>query len=315
MVDDTLPDDIHSDTMDAEEGLRVRAVHSSRRGLHRRSLPRGGLGRPEHRAGIVGDDVRPLALVTGASSGIGKEIARCLANGGYDVALVARREELLRELADELVTEHGCRADVIVADLSDASQVDTVKQMVEEANVLVNNAGFGKWGMLTDQDEGSVEEMVDVNIRALTTLTRHYAGKMMVRGGGRILNVASIAAFQPGPGMAAYCATKSYVLSFSRSLHSELKGSGVTVTCLCPGYVETGFGEVAGMNLRGEIKTWSAIPASRVASIGVRAMERGRREVIPGLLNKPVPFFGRVLPVSFQLAIVRVVLMLGRPSR
>ena len=259
--------------------------------------------------------MRPLALVTGASSGIGKEIARCLASGGYDVALVARREELLRELAEELVTEHGCRAHVIVADLSDASQVDTVKQMVGEADVLVNNAGFGKWGVLTDQDEGSVEEMVDVNVRALTTLTRHYAEKMLVRGGGRILNVASIAAFQPGPGMAAYCATKSYVLSFSRSLHSELKGSGVTVTCLCPGYVETGFGEVAGMNLRGEIKTWSAIPASRVASIGVRAMERGRREVIPGLLNKPVPLFGRVLPVSFQLAIVRIVLMVGRPSR
>ena len=259
--------------------------------------------------------MRPLALVTGASSGIGREIAKHLAKGGYDVALVARREGLLRELADELGAEHGCKTEVIVADLSDMSQVENVKQMVEGVDVLVNNAGFGKWGVLTDQEERSVEEMVDVNIRALTTLTRHYAAKMLGRGKGRILNVASIAAFQPGPGMAAYCATKSYVLSFSRSLHSELKGSGVTVTCLCPGYVDTGFGEVAGMNLRREIKSWSAIPASRVASIGVKAMERGRREVIPGLLNKPVPLFGRVLPIRLQLAIVRVVLMVGRPSR
>ena len=205
-----------------------------------------GMGGPEHRAGILGGEMRPLALVTGASSGIGREIARHLANGGYDVALVARREGLLRELAGELEAEHGCRAEVVVADLSDMSQVENVKQVVEEVDVLVNNAGFGKWGVLTDQEEASVEEMVDVNIRALTTLTRHYAGKMLGRGKGRILNVASIAAFQPGPGMAAYCATKSYVLSFSRSLHSELKGTGVTVTCLCPGYVETGFGEVAG---------------------------------------------------------------------
>ena len=187
--------------------------------------------------------------------------------------------------------------------------------MVETVDVLVNNAGYGKWGLLTEQDEDAIDGMVDVNVRALTGLSRYYGERMVSNGGGRILNVASIAGFQPGPGMAVYCATKSYVLSFSRSLHSELKGSGVTVTCLCPGYVETGFGEVAGMNLRGEITSWSAIPASRVASIGVKAMERGRREVIPGLLNKPVPLFGRMLPVSLQLAIVRVVLMIGRPRR
>ena len=129
--------------------------------------------------------MRPLALVTGASSGIGREIARHLANGGYDVALVARREGLLRELAGELEAEHGCKAEVVVADLSDMSQVENVKQVVEEVDVLVNNAGFGKWGVLTDQEEASVEEMVDVNIRALTTLTRHYAGKMLGRGKGR----------------------------------------------------------------------------------------------------------------------------------
>ena len=205
---------------------------------------------------------------------------------------------------------------MIVADLSDMSQVENVKQMVEGVDVLVNNAGFGKWGVLTDQEEASVEEMVDVNIRALTTLTRHYAGENAGQGQRENPECGVYRRFPAGPWNGGrYCATKSYVLSFSRSLHSELKGSGVTVTCLCPGYVETGFGEVAGMNLRGEIKSWSAIPASRVASIGVKAMERGRREVIPGLLNKPVPLFGRVLPIRLQLAIVRVVLMVGRPSR
>ena len=229
--------------------------------------------------------------------------------------LVARREGLLRELAEGLVAEHGCQADVVVADLADPRQVSMVKEMVETVDVLVNNAGYGKWGLLTEQDEDAIDGMVDVNVRALTGLSRYYGDRMVSNGGGRILNVASIAGFQPGPGMAVYCATKSYVLSFSRSLHSELKGSGVTVTCLCPGYVKTGFGEVAGMNLRGEIKSWSAIPASKVASIGVKAMERGRREVIPGLLNKPVPLFGSMLPVSLQLAIVRVVLMVGRPRR
>ena len=255
------------------------------------------------------------AMVTGASSGIGREIAKCLASKGYDLILVARREGLLRELAESLVAEHGCQADVVVADLADPRQVSMVKEMVETVDVLVNNAGYGKWGLLTEQDEDAIDGMVDVNVRALTGLSRYYGERMVSNGGGRILNVASIAGFQPGPGMAVYCATKSYVLSFSRSLHSELKGSGVTVTCLCPGYVKTGFGEVAGMKLRGEIKSWSAIPASKVASIGVKAMEGGRREVIPGLLNKPVPLFGRMLPVSLQLAIVRVVLMIGRPRR
>ena len=255
------------------------------------------------------------AMVTGASSGIGREIAKSLASKGYDLILVARREGLLRELAESLGAEQGCQADVVVADLADPRQVSMVKEMVETVDVLVNNAGYGKWGLLTEQDEDAIDGMVDVNVRALTGLSRYSGERLVSNGGGRILNVASIAGFQPGPGMAVYCATKSYVLSFSRSLHSELKGSGVTVTCLCPGYVETGFGEVAGMNLRGEIKSWSAIPASKVASIGVKAMEGGRREVIPGLLNKPVPLFGRMLPVSLQLAIVRVVLMIGRPRR
>jgi len=255
--------------------------------------------------------VSTLAMVTGASSGIGMEISRLLAARGHDVILVARREDILRDLAKELSTNHGCNAEVIVADLSEQPQVDMVIEMVPDLDILVNNAGYGLWGLLQDQDESLIGNMVDVNVRALTSLTRHYSGAMRSKGGGRILNVASIAAFQPGPGMAVYCATKAYVLSFSRALHSELKGSGVTVTALCPGFVETGFQEVAGMNLRW-VESWSSVPADRVARIAVRSMERGRREVIPGLLNKPVPLLGRLVPVWLQLSIVKFTLMVGR---
>ena len=251
------------------------------------------------------------AMVTGASSGIGREMAKCLASKGHDLILVARREELLRELAESLVVEHGCKADVLVADLADPRQVSMVKEMVEELDILVNNAGYGKWGLLTEQDEDAIDGMVDVNIRALTGLSRYYGDMMVTKGSGRILNVASIAAFQPGPGMAVYCATKSYVLSFSRALYSEMRGTGVSVTSLCPGYVDTGFQEVAGMSLRG-VESWSVIPAERVAKIGVKAMERGRREVIPGFLNKPIPLVGRMVPVRMQLAVVKALLMVGR---
>ena len=253
-----------------------------------------------------------VAMVTGASSGIGREIAIILASKGYDVILVARRESLLRDLADELLANHGCKAEVIVADLSEHSQVEMLKEMVPDLDVLVNNAGFGLWGMLSDQDEELLGSMVDVNVRALTGLARHYSGLMRARGSGKILNVASIAGYQPGPGMAVYCATKAYVLSFSRALHSELKGTGVTVTALCPGYVDTGFQEVAGMSLRG-VESWSLVPVAKVAQIGVRAMERGRREVIPGFLNKPIPFLNRMVPVRINLAIVKAMLMIGRP--
>ena len=145
-----------------------------------------------------------------------------------------------------------------------------------------------------------------------STRVRSSAASDVYKRQGKILNVASIAGYQPGPGMAVYCATKAYVLSFSRALHSELKGTGVTVTALCPGYVDTGFQEVAGMSLRG-VESWSLVPASKVAQVGVRAMEKGRREVIPGFLNKPIPLLNRMVPVRINLAIVKAMLMIGRP--
>ena len=151
--------------------------------------------------------------------------------------------------------------------------------------------------------------IVDVNVRALTRLGHHYAAKMKARGEGRILNVASIAAFQPGPGLAVYCASKAYVLSLSRAMSAELRGSGVTVTALCPGYVETGFQSTSGMRLTG-VEIWSSLPASSVAKKAVRAMMKGRREVIPGVVNWFIPVFARILPIRLQLMIVKASLML-----
>ena len=248
-----------------------------------------------------------VALVTGASSGIGLEIAKILATKVDRLIITGRRENLLNSLAEELrdSTEVG----VITADLSIPAEVDRLIQLNENVDILVNNAGYGLYGKMTEQDSDELLGIVDVNIRALTALGHHYSTKMKSQGSGKILNVASIAAFQPGPGMAVYCASKSYVLSLSRAMSSELKGTGVSVTALCPGYVQTGFQEVSGMKLTG-VELWSAMRVDRVAKIAVRAMLNGRREVIPGFVNWGVPLLGRVLPIRLQLMIVKTMLML-----
>ena len=148
-----------------------------------------------------------------------------------------------------------------------------------------------------------------MNIRALTKLGHHHSTNMRMKGKGKILNVASIAAFQPGPGLAVYCASKAYVLSLSRAMSAELKGSGVTVTALCPGYVETGFQSTSGMKLTG-VEIWSSLPARSVAKKAVQAMMKGRREVIPGIINWLIPMFARILPIRIQLIIVKASLMM-----
>ncbi|HLN57107.1 MAG TPA: SDR family oxidoreductase, partial [Thermoanaerobaculia bacterium] len=191
------------------------------------------------------------ALVTGASSGIGKELARLIAADGYDLVLVARRQERLEELARELSVAHGVSARVIAADLADP---DSPKRIVEEleaeriaVDVLVNNAGFGIYGRLWNSDITRQLEIIQVNVVALTDLTGRLLPGMVSRKRGRIVNVASTAAFQPGPYQAVYYATKAYVLSFSEAIAEELKGTGVTVTALCPGPTTTEFQEAAGL--------------------------------------------------------------------
>jgi short-subunit dehydrogenase len=191
------------------------------------------------------------ALVTGASSGIGAAIARELAGRGHAVTLVARREDRLRELADELGAEHGVQADLIAADLLDGAERERLAGRIEElgrsVEVLVNNAGFGGGGTLVDAERERLVEMAELNCVALLDLQARYAPAMAQRGRGAIINVASMAAFQPMPGSATYAATKAFVLSLSEATHSELAERGVTVTALCPGPVRTEFTQVAGI--------------------------------------------------------------------
>ena len=244
------------------------------------------------------------ALVTGASSGIGKEIARVLSSQGCDLVITARRRLELENLSKELTDSHSIDVKVVVADLSDQVGVENLIRETGEIDILVNNAGYGFLGEHMNLNQEGQLNMINLNIRALTHLTRHYGSEMKKQGSGRILNVASIAGYQPGPNMAVYCATKAYVLSYSRALHAELKKTGVSVTALCPGFVETGFQEVAGMEL-GALELSGAVPAEKVAKIAVKAMRKGRREVIPGLLNKPIPYANRLVPISLNLAIVK----------
>lgn len=252
------------------------------------------------------------ALVTGASSGIGVEIARGLAARGHGVWLTARREERLRELGEELEAEHGIRADVFACDLGDATAREELVAAIGGAGlnveVLVNNAGFGGHGRFIRQERGRDVGMVRVNVEALTDLTVRWLPAMVERGRGAVLNVASIAAFQPLPGTATYGATKAFVLSQSEALHAELKGTGVTVTAVCPGPVKTEFAQVAGVDeLAGRAPEVVWTSAEEVATAAIEALEAGRRTVVPGVINRAGALAGRLTPRGALLPVVRAV--------
>src|SRR3954465_2902869 len=215
---------------------------------HLSSAPRSGGNRPGPSV-IVMAPPRPVALVTGASAGIGRELAKILAREGHDLLLVARREPDLTPLAAELKEQYDADSRVITADLAKPRAAQTlVKELgpTTTVDVLVNNAGFGGHGAFWERERDADLRQIAVNVTALTDLTRLLLPGMVERHRGRILNVASTAAFQPGPLMAVYYATKAYVLSFSQALAEELSGTGVTVTTLCPGVTETEFQQVAG---------------------------------------------------------------------
>jgi short-subunit dehydrogenase len=252
-------------------------------------------------------DSRPLALVTGASAGIGRELADILAREGHDLVLVARREPELTELARELKEKHGADSRVLTADLS---APDAATQLMESlggapVDVLVNNAGFGGHGAFADRDRDEELRMIAVNVTALTDLTRLLVPGMVERRRGRVLNVASTAAFQPGPFMAVYYATKAYVLSFSEALSEELSGTGVTVTCLCPGVTRTEFQQVAGVEDVPLTKGPLSMSARAVAEAAYNGMAKGRRLVIPGVHNKVGVQALRVSPRAMVLKLVR----------
>ena len=233
---------------------------------------------------------KPTALVTGASSGIGLELARLFAKGGHDLILVARNEAKLNELSLYLGKMYRCNVEVIPADLSQPevpdALVDELAKRGLTVDVLVNNAGFGENKLFAQQDMRRVMEMIQLNMTTLTQLTRLVLPQMLAAKKGRILNVASTAAFLPGPLMAVYYASKAYVLSFSQAIANELKGTGVTVTALCPGPTRTGFATAAGVTNTNLFNAPGVMEAAPVAEAGYHGCMRGKAVVIPGLLNK-----------------------------
>lgn len=247
---------------------------------------------------------KPIAILTGASSGIGEALAHEIAADGYRLVLVARRVDRLEALAAKLPAP----CDVLGADLTDPGDIDRLVAFVADIGapaLLVNNAGVGQSGPFADGDLARSLTVIDLNIRALVALTRHVLPGMLARGKGGILNVASTAAFQPGPNASIYYASKAFVLSFSEALSEECRGRGVTVTALCPGPTETEFFEAAGMNNVVLRKLSKAMPADVVARTGWRAFKRGKRVIIPGVRNKAAAFVSRLTPHRLLLPVVK----------
>ncbi|MFO0826389.1 MAG: SDR family oxidoreductase [Gemmataceae bacterium] len=249
--------------------------------------------------------MRPLALITGASAGIGREIARILAVD-HDLILTARREPELRALAAELAP---ATCHIFPADLADPAAprklFDTITAAGLNIDVLVNNAGFGDLGPFAEADLGKLLKMIQVNIVALTELTSLFLPGLRAKGRGQILNVGSVAGFQPGPYMAVYYATKAFVNSFSEAISNELEGSGVTVTVLCPGPTVSEFAQVAGVQKLRQFTVGNAAETRPVAEAGVRAMRRGKRLIITGFRNKLLIFAERFVPRGLVIRAVR----------
>jgi uncharacterized protein len=236
--------------------------------------------------------VAQTALVTGASSGIGEQFARQLAERGYELILVARRKDRLQKLAGQLPT----KAEVIACDLgSDAAKLPG--KVSGDVDLLVNNAGFGLIGKFAELDAKREREMIDLNAGTLTDLCRAVAPAMIKRKSGAILNVASTAAFQPGPKMAVYFATKAFVLSLSEALHEELKPHGIKVSCLCPGPTRTEFGDVAGFGGNGLFDR-VAMESPAVVKAGLAGLDKNKAVVVPGWMNKVTASSGRFAPRS-----------------
>ncbi len=253
------------------------------------------------------------ALVTGASSGIGAEIARELARRGHGVTLVARRKERLDELAEELRSEHGVRAETLGCDLSKPASRDRlagrVKSLDLEVDILVNNAGFATGGPFHEADPGRELEQVLVLVEAVVVLTSAFLPAMVKRGSGAVLNVASTAGMQPLPYSAGYSAAKAYVLTFSEAIHQEVRGLGVSVTALAPGPVETEFWDQAGWEVGGrsfeKAFPGTAKPSARdVAKAGVSGLADGRRVVVPGLPMRAGMLAARYVPHAIKLPVI-----------
>ena len=240
--------------------------------------------------------MKKVALITGASAGLGVEFARQLSKRGHHLVLVARRKDRLETLAKELGNARAIALDLSKSG-SAAKLLADLKAAGEQVEILVNNAGFGLIGRFAELDAKRERQMIDLNVGALTDLCRAIAPAMVKRKSGGILNVASTAAFQPGPNMAVYFATKAYVLSLTEALHEELKPHGVHVSALCPGPTRTEFGEVAGFGGNGLFDR-VAMESPEVVAAGLDGLDRNRAVVVPGFANKAGAFSTRFAPRS-----------------
>jgi short-subunit dehydrogenase len=249
---------------------------------------------------------RPIALITGASVGIGEQFSRQLAERGYDVVLVARDRARLDALAKEIEGGDG-HAEVLAADLTDPDQLAAVEARVRTVDLLVNNAGFGTFGPLHTLDIDIEAREVNLNIVALVRLTHAAAVAMVERGRGGILNVSSLAGFQPGPSNATYSATKAFVTSFTQAVHEELKGTGVSVTALCPGFTHTEFQERANAPAS-DVPGFMWQDAPEVARAGLDGVAKNRAVVIPGATNKIMGNLSSVTPHAITRRVGALVL-------
>jgi short-subunit dehydrogenase len=252
---------------------------------------------------------RPVALITGASSGIGLDFAWVLAEHQHDVVLVARTFSTLERVAREISEKHGVTATPIPFDLTDPSApkalYDSLLDRGIVVDVLVNNAGFGTGGRFDRIEIRKHLDLIQVNITALTELTWRFLPGMLERNRGRILNVASTAAFQPGPLLAVYYASKSYVLSLTEAIAEEVRDTNVTLTALCPGPTHTKFAEVAELRRTHLFNTPLTMRSREVAEFGYNAMMRGKRLAVPGFTNRLVAFGNRLVPRRVATRIAR----------
>jgi short-subunit dehydrogenase len=244
----------------------------------------------------------PTALITGASSGIGLQLAHIFAREGYRVVLVARRHKRLEEIAQEL---RPTAAQVLAIDLSLPGAPEEIHRKLPTADVLVNNAGFTVFGKFADNSLAGELNMMQLHMSALVILTKLYLAAMMAAGSGKVMSVASRAAFQPGPLLAIYYATQSFVLSFSEAIANELEGSGVTVTALSPGPAATGFQERGHLQNSGLVKGKNIMDARTAAEAGYRGLMAGKTVVIPGLGNKLLAQSVRFSPRTMVTKVVR----------
>lgn len=251
------------------------------------------------------------ALITGASSGIGLELAHVMAKEKHNLVLVARSIDKLNELADELIQTHGIKIKTYKADLSNSKEIENLYQQTQnegiEVSYLINNAGFGEYGIFIENDWEKLNSMMQLNIVSLVHLTNLYSKNMVSSKFGKIMNVASTAAFQPLPYLAVYAATKSFVLNFSEAIASELKKHGITVTALCPGLTETGFVETASMeNTKFLDKAKSGMAtAEEVAKYGYEAMMKGKTVAVHGMVNSIMAQSSRFLPRDLVTTIAK----------